>query len=228
MTKNIRIAAVSILLALGTSGCSSQVELVNPNIPKLLIEKIPLTVVVKYPDNFNHYVYEEDVIGDSNWTIDLGGANKTMFNNLFGSMFTSVKVIEEGESLDDLQFDAYIEPSIEKFEFAIPAQSRTKSYAVWIRYRLKVFDANGVQISNWPVSAYGKQMGGKMNGADTIKKAAVLAMRDATAVIGIQMDKATGVSKLSSAHGPAETTPASTVGESAKTVSTDEESAISE
>jgi hypothetical protein len=197
VVKNIRIAGILLLLAASLAACSSQVSLVDPKIPSLLIEKMPLAVAVKYPKEFDHYVYQEEVLGDDDWTIDLGSANKGLFNNLFGDMFSSVHVVKDGEDLKTLQFDAYIEPSIEAFEFSIPAQSRTKAYAVWIRYRLKVFDSDGTQISNWPVSAYGKQQAGKFNGATAIKQAAILAMRDATAVIGIQMDKATGISKIS-------------------------------
>lgn len=203
MGDNFRIAGTLLLLAAGLAACSSQVELVDPKIPSLLIEKMPLSVAVKYPKEFDHYVHQEEVLGDDDWTIDLGSANKGLFNNLFGDMFSSVHVVKDGEALDTLQFDAYIEPSIEAFEFSIPSQSRTKAYAVWIRYRLKVFDSGGTQISNWPVSAYGKQQAGKFNGAAAIKQAAILAMRDATAVIGIQMDKATGISKISERSNPA-------------------------
>lgn len=200
--KRFRFSTIIVVLAVALSACSAQVDLVDPKIPKLLINKIPVNVAVKYPEEFNHYVYQEDVLGDKKWTIDLGNANAKLFDNLFSAMFTSVYRMKEGESLDSLAFDAYIEPSIEAFEFSIPAMSRTDAYAVWIRYRLKIFDANGTQISNWPVSAYGKRQTGKIGGEKAVRRAAILAMRDATALISIQMDKATGISKLAAGAPP--------------------------
>lgn len=165
-------------------------------IPKPLVAKMPVAVAVKYPANFDRYVYEEEIIGSDKWQIDLGSANRKMFNSIFYALFESVTIIKSEEDLKTVTFDAYIEPEIDAFEFSIPAQSRTPAYAVWIRYRLKVFDASGTQVANWPVSAYGKSHGGKFGGTESLHRAAILAMRDAAAVIGIQMDKATGISKL--------------------------------
>ena len=179
-----------------SAACSSEVALTEVNIPKPLVTKMPIAVAVKYPANFDKYVHEEEILGSDKWQIDLGGSNRKMFNSIFYALFDSVTVVKSQDDLKTLQFDAYIEPEIDAFEFSVPAQSRTPAYSVWIRYRLKIFDAEGTQVANWPVSAYGKSRGGKIGGADSLREAANLAMRDAAAVIGIQMDKATGVSKL--------------------------------
>ncbi len=47
------------------------------------------------------------------------------------------------------------------------------------------------------MSAYGKSQSTAMGGDDTLRRAAVLAMRDAAALIIMQLDKATGISSLS-------------------------------
>lgn len=186
-----------MVAALG--GCSSHVALKNPTIPDPLIDPIPLTVAARYPDTFDHFVHEEQVIGKKKWTIDLGQANSMLFNKLFGAMFTEFTVIDEATDPHALPIDAFIEPSIDAFEFSVPNQSQTDAFAVWIRYRIKIFDNEGNQIANWPISAYGKSMA-EGGSDDALRRAAVLAMRDAAALVVMQMDKATGISALSAAR----------------------------
>jgi hypothetical protein len=229
--KPIPVAALAALLG----ACSQHVTLEDPTIPDPLIEQIPLAVAVRYPKEFEHYVHKEKVIGKDEWTIDLGRANSILFTKLFGAMFSDCTIIgeppKEGDEVDedgvarpvrckfvppdtdpaDLPIDALIEPSIDAFEFSVPNQSQTDSFAVWIRYRIKIFDSQGNEIANWPLSAYGKAMAEMMGGDDALRHAAVLAMRDAAALVILQMDKSAGISALTQArrsrlngNGPAE------------------------
>ncbi len=94
--------------------------------------------------------------------------------------------------------DALIEPSIDAFEFSVPNQSKTDAFAVWIRYRLKVYNADGELVANWPVSAYGKSQSTTLGGSDALRRAAVLAMRDAAAVMILKLDEQTGISQMAS------------------------------
>jgi hypothetical protein len=111
-------------------------------------------------------------------------------------MFDEFTVVDNSVDPRDLPIDAWIEPSIDAFEFSVPSQSQTPSFAVWIRYRIKIFDSQGNQFANWPISAYGKSLTTTMGGDKALRRAAVLAMRDAAALIIMQMDKATGISNL--------------------------------
>jgi hypothetical protein len=160
------------------------------------VDKIPLSVAVRYPDEFDHYVHEEQVIGKEKWTIDLGQSNELLFTNLFGSMFNDLTVVDNDVEPRDLRVDALIEPSIDAFEFSTPSQSQTHAFAVWIRYRIKIFDRDGKQFANWPISAYGKSQSTTMGGDEALQRAAVLAMRDAAALIVMQLDKTTRISRL--------------------------------
>ncbi len=169
----------------------------DPTIPDPLVDKIPLSVAVRYPDEFEHYVHEEQVVGKDKWTIDLGRSNKLLFNKIFGAMFNDLTIIEADMDPADLQIDALIEPSIEAFEFETPSQSHTQAFAVFIRYRMRIFDRDGKQFANWPVSAYGKSQSTAMGGDDALRRAAVLAMRDAAALVVMQLDKSTRISRLS-------------------------------
>lgn len=178
------------------SGCGSQISISDPTIPEPLIDKLPLKVAGRYPDAFDHFVHEERVIGKEKWTIDLGASNRLLFTQLFGSMFTDYQVIGADAEPRDLGLDALIEPTIDAFEFSVPHQSQTDEFAVWIRYRLRIYDGEGNQIANWPISAYGKALTTAFGGDAALRRAAVLAMRDAAALVILQMDKATGISKL--------------------------------
>lgn len=186
---------------MGIAGCGgAKVTLHNPTIPEPLIDQMPLTVAARYPDVFDNFVHEEQVIGKEKWSIDLGRSNRILFTQLFGSMFSDFSVVPDDADPKDLTFDALIEPSIDAFEFSVPSQSQTNDFAVWIRYRIKIFDKDGVQIANWPIAAYGKSQSTTFGSDEALQRAAVLAMRDAAALIILQMDKATGISKLSQAN----------------------------
>ncbi len=190
------LPVAGILLLAALQGCGSQVAVRDPKIPDPLIAQLPMSVAIRYPETFEHFVHEEKVIGKETWTIDLGQSNKLLFTKLFGSMFTNVQVIDAGVDPRDMQIDALIEPGIDAFEFSVPAQSQTDAFAVWIRYRLKIFDDGGNQVANWPISAYGKSQATTFGGDEALRRAAVLAMRDAAALVIMQMDKSTGISSL--------------------------------
>lgn len=212
MTSILPKKITAALLAAALSACGgSQVMLADPSIPKPLIDQLQISVAARYPENFNSFVHQEQVIGKEKWTIDLGGSNRLLFTQLFSSMFSNYTVIGENDDPRSMNIDALIEPSIDAFEFSVPSQSQTDEFAVWIRYRLKIFDADGVQVANWPIAAYGKSQAGTFNGDDALRRAAVLAMRDAAALIILQMDKSTGISELRGASARGNSAPTTVV-----------------
>ena len=182
------------------AGCASNVTVANPTIPAPHVDKLPLDVALRIPAEFRNFVHEENVLGRDTWTISLGSSNATFFTQLFGYMFENVIVLGPDDNAMDYTFDALVEPRIEGFEFSIPNQSKTNAFAVWIRYRIQVFDSVGNSAATWTVSAYGKSQKQGLGGTKSLQRAAVLAMRDAAALILMQMDKATKISKL--ADGP--------------------------
>jgi hypothetical protein len=183
--RNLLPGGVVLILAVG---CGSNVRLDPPTIPEPLIESIPVRVVLRIPPEFESFTHEEEVLGNERWSIDLGRSNAVFFEQLFGYMFSEVTTIGAEEEAPAVGFDALIEPSIDAFEFAVPNQTKTDSFAVWIRYRIKVFDRAGKLVGNWPVSAYGKSLTTTMGGDRALRRAAVLAMRDAAALMIIRFD----------------------------------------
>lgn len=212
-----------MLIAGLISGCAgSNVKLQTPNIPTPLIHQIPASVGLRMPENFYHFVHEEQVFGREEWSIDLGGSNAALFTQLFGYMFQNVIVLNDSDDPKTLAIDALIEPSIDAFEFSVPNQSKTDSFAVWIRYRIRVFDFDGNEVANWPVSAYGKSQTASISGSQALQRAAILAMRDAAALMIIKLDEMTGISKL------AESRAATAVPVATETVDAAETSALEE
>ena len=166
------------------------------SIPAPLIDPMRLSVAVRIPAEFEHYVHEDEVLGREKWRIDLGRSNAALFSQLFEFMFDEVTVLGPDDDASTLSIDALIEPSIDAFEFSVPSQSKTESYAVWIRYRLKIYDSAGDMYANWPLSAYGKSEQFGLSGDEPLKRAAILAMRDAAALMIMNLDKSTAISAL--------------------------------
>ncbi len=159
-----------------------------------------MAVALRIPAEFQDFVHEENVLGREKWTINLGSANASFFEQLFGYMYENVIILGPDDNAEDHTFDALVEPKIEGFEFSVPNQSKTDAFAVWIRYRMQVYDSVGNSASTWTVSAYGKSQKEGIGGTKALQRAAILAMRDAAALILLQMNKATKIAAL--ADGP--------------------------
>jgi hypothetical protein len=181
------------------AGCGGNVTLQAPTIPEPLLEQIDMAVGVRMPENFEHFVHEEEIYGQQSWTINLGRSNAALFEQLFAYMFSRVVILGPDDDPFVMPIDALIEPSIDAFEFSTPEQSNTEAFAVWIRYRLKVYDPDGNLVSNWPVAAYGKSQTTTLGDSDALQRAAILAMRDAAALMIMKFDNVTRISSLAGA-----------------------------
>lgn len=188
-----------IICALFLAACAANVTVENPTIPKPHIDSLPMVVALRIPSEFHNFVHEENVLGKESWTINLGSANAIFFEQLFGFMFDDVIILGPDDNALEHTFDALVEPEIEGFEFSVPNQSKTDAFAVWIRYRIEVYDSAGNSASAWTVSAYGKSQKEGLGGSRSLQRAAVLAMRDAAALILLQMNKATKIASLDGA-----------------------------
>ena len=192
----LRTVFIGIYLAFVVAGCGTNVKLDPPTIPTPNINRIPVIVAVRLPENFEDFVHQEDVLGREEWTINLGSSNAVLFTQLLGYMFDEVILLQPGDDTAGLTYDALIEPSIDAFEFSVPHQTKTDAFAVWIRYRIKVYDRYGTMVANQPINAYGKSLTTTMGGSSALQRAAVLAMRDAAALMIMKFDGQTIFSAL--------------------------------
>jgi len=194
-TKNLitklRTGLIWLSLVALAAGCSKSVRMDPPTIPPPNINRIPVVVAVRFPENFENFVHEEEVLGREEWRINLGRANAVFFTQLLTYMFDEIIMLQPGDDSEDFEFDALIEPSIDAFEFSVPNQTKTDAFAVWIRYRIKIYDRDGRMVANQPLSAYGKSLTTTMGGSDALRRAAVLAMRDAAALMIMKFDQQT-------------------------------------
>ena len=94
--------------------------------------------------------------------------------------------------LDDRQpaVDGILAPSIDEVQFAIPDQTGGEFYEVWIRYRLRLYGADGTVFGDWPVIGYGKanqRNYGSIDQNETgLNEATIWALRDAAAWLSFQ------------------------------------------
>ena len=63
MIDSLRLASLAGIAVLLTAGCSSTVSMEMPTIPEPRLEKIPVDVAVRIPDQFYNFVHTEDVRG---------------------------------------------------------------------------------------------------------------------------------------------------------------------
>lgn len=185
LTTGPRLLAAVLLVGLALGGCD-QVVSVPTRFPEPLVDRLPLRVGVHYPPAFRDYVYREDGGNGQQWSIKAGDANVALFDRVFGRLFTDAVRLEALPGPGAASgFDAYVEPAVDAFEFATPAQSGTDEYSVWIRYTLNVYGPDGNLITAWKVSAYGQSGSAVLRAARSMEAATILAMRDAGATISV-------------------------------------------
>lgn len=200
----LAIAAAAVL----ATGCSGSV-VVGQAFPVPLVERLPLRVAVHYPPALADYVHQEDPEADRDWTVQLGPANLRMFDSVFSALFTeSRQVTGVAQAAAEMPgFDAVIAPVVDAFEFSLPSQSATDQYAVWIRYNLDVYGADGQLITRWPVTAYGQSGTSGLSDEESMERATVLALRDAAATISTTFARQPKICEALLKEAPADGTP---------------------
>ncbi|MEM8546878.1 MAG: hypothetical protein AAGF46_01825 [Pseudomonadota bacterium] len=183
-----RLCSLAGVLAL-LAGCGTSIKLQEPALPDALVEQWPLSVGVRYDKSITDFVHKEKLATSEEFVIDLGPASHHVFSTTLGDMFQEVTEIP-ADTKDLPALDLLIEPRVVALEFAIPSQTVTNDYAVWIKYQVKVFDSKGNLQADYPVSAYGKAPSGGFMGStkNALTAAAELALRDAATLILTRFD----------------------------------------
>jgi hypothetical protein len=173
-------------------GACSKSLVVETAFPVAVVPALPLTVGVHYDEALTSYTHKESLPGDVSWTIAIGDANRQLFDGISQALFEDYRMVDtnggQGEIFSGL--DAVIEPVLKTFEFALPRQSRSDQYSVWMRFILNVYTPNGNLITSWPVSAYGQSDARTFGAKKSMEQAAIKALRDAFAsiVIGFETE----------------------------------------
>jgi len=183
------VAAVLLVAASATlTGCGGAKVAVPTEFPVPLVEKLPLKMGVHLTPELLSYVHAEKLESAGDWSIDLGGAQKVMFENLLTGMFERMAFVDDPQSPPP-GLDAVLVPAIEEVQFSIPQQTRSDYYEVWIRYQFKLYDHDGQLLADWPLTAYGKanqRNYGMQTNQPGLQAAALAACRDAMAFFTVQ------------------------------------------
>lgn len=177
------------LTALILSGCSTTAP-VPDLFPAPVMTGLPLTAGVRYTEEFSNYTYTEAAPGEHKWIVMMGSANVAMFNSVFSSVFDQTVPLDGTESPRALarRVDVVVQPEVESYEFAVPADWDTNSFTVWITYRINVLTPEGDLITSWPVRAYGVSRHKLFGADDSLADATTMAMRDAGAYVSLYFD----------------------------------------
>lgn len=178
---HFRLLVLVVTIFIG--GCASSI-VVKPDIPIPLVEKLPINAGLIYTDTFKNYVYlESEKKRNSLKSLDFALAQTTMFDQVFSVLTNLV-------SLDDSSMHLSIEPEILDFQYSSPSETKLKQYEVWLKYRLKLRDANNASIADWTIKGYGKTPTGALTSASSAFNSATnIALRDVGAQLAIKFPR---------------------------------------
>lgn len=182
------VAVIGLAVALLLGGCgTTAVDVTSDRFPAPVVETMPLHLGVHYTEEFRGFRLEESVPQRGDWAIDIGRAQVNMLNAVLPGMFERVVVLESLEPATMPNgLHAILVPEVKEMQFAIPFQTRSNFFEVWIRYEMQLLDPLGEEIARWPVTAYGKTRSLMLETAEAaIRDAAVNALRDAGAFLAI-------------------------------------------
>jgi hypothetical protein len=186
----VLVVRLAILAVAGTilSGCGGASVAVPTTFPIPLVEKLPLKMGIHLNPELLAYVHAEKLETTGDWSIDLGGAQQSMFTNLLTGMFEQLEFIADPLA-PSAELDGVLVPNIEEVQFSIPSQTRSDYYEVWIRYQFKLYSGDGQLVADWPLTAYGKanqRNYGMQTDQPGLQAAALAACRDAMAFFTVQ------------------------------------------
>ena len=180
-----RLALAAIVLAL-LSACGPAPVDVKGNFPAPLMEPLPLSIGIWYPEEFANHEFSEEAKSreESGWIVKTGEAQVQMWDALFDGMFYQLVHMkgEPGPGQMNQVVDAVLVPHVEELQYAIPAHTSVKVYEIWMRYRFQMMTTGGEQIAEWTMTSYGKTPTAFMQSDEgAVNLAAVMALRDAGA-----------------------------------------------
>ena len=183
-----RLWLVPALYLIALTGCSKSVSLkVDAQVPVPVVAQIPVDIGVLYEPQFRDHVYTEDTDDRPDWKIESGSSQVALFNQVLPPMFRSVKQVS---AIPTTGVQAVLSPQIEDMQFALPYETKSDLYEVWIKYNIRLFDPEGKLIASWPVSGYGKSSEELLKSRDEgLNSAMNLALRDAGAKLALGFDK---------------------------------------
>lgn len=188
-TGSNRVLLIFFILLLSlSSGCNQSLAIkVTSEVPTPLVNQIPLVMGVYYDEQFSNHVYRENSEDRPNWTIESGSSQVALFDKVLPSMFKEVQHVTAIDSSANIsKVDAVLAPHIEEMQFALPRETKSGLYEVWIKYNIQLYNPDGSLIADWPLTAYGKSSVEFLKNRNAGLQAAIeVALRDVGAKLSL-------------------------------------------
>jgi len=187
MSRLHRWTACCVLATL-LAGCGTVQVQPQSQLPPPLIDVLPVTVGIYYPQEFRDYAHKETRY-QVDYEFSLGPAHVTKLNRLLQAMFA--RVVEVEDLADPLKADPSIvmvlEPRFEDYAFLTPRDMVGEAYTVTIRYRLNLYDPQGERVDGYVFTGYGREKSKALTGTGPLIAATQRAMRDAGAKLAVEL-----------------------------------------
>lgn len=174
------LAAIVLL-----SGCGASTIDIEGRYPAPLASKLPLTVGVYYDDSFRNYSFTEinDATGKDELIINSGASQVQLFDTVLPAVFENVVHLDTLEGVAEQgNLDAVFVPAIQEFQVGLPDKTKLNVYEIWIKYNMRLAEADGDYIADWVMTAYGKSPTETFRSTDEgVNNATVIALRDLAA-----------------------------------------------
>ena len=189
---NVRVRIVLVIAhVLILAGCEQSLNIVTTSdVPLPLVTQLPLQIGVYYDEQFRNFIYQEDSEDRQKWSINSGASQVEFFNQILPSMFENISYVSTITDAQGDKLDAILAPYVEEMQFALPRETRTDLYEVWIKYKIQLYKPNGDLIAEWPLTGYGKSSTEFFKSRDKGLQTAInVAFRDAGAKLTINFSK---------------------------------------
>lgn len=174
-------------LALLLCACGVKQVTVKDSFPTPVLTQHPQHIGLVLDEDFRNYTHREKLPAGGDWEVALGAANVALFQQVLVGMFARLTVVPNTEA--NASVDAIIKPEIEDFQFATPDQNQTDFFEAWFKYRVHFYNAQGQQLGQWPLIAYGRSESRFLDKQASLREAAEVAMRDAAAAMVLEFDQ---------------------------------------
>ena len=178
-----------LLLIVLCQSCTQSI-VINTNVPDPLVEKIEnFNLAVIYEDNIQNYQYENiNSKSSACCEIDFSDSQLNLFRKILQSFFPGLIELPNNNSEMLSNVHLYMEPQLDAFEFLSPEESRNDKYAVWLKYKIDIYDNKKTLLSNWYITGYGEQSTGSFGVSESLTKAIDLALRDTGVNLAIKIE----------------------------------------
>ena len=178
-----------LLLVVLCQSCT-QAIVINTVVPEPLVEKIEnFNLAVIYEDNIQNYQYENiNSKSSACCEIDFSDSQLNLFRKILQSFFPGLIELPNNNSEMLSNVHLYMEPQLDAFEFLSPEESRNDKYAVWLKYKIDIYDNKKTLLSNWYITGYGEQSTGSFGVSESLTKAIDLALRDTGVNLAIKIE----------------------------------------